>query len=663
MTRAANRLIHESSPYLQQHAYNPVDWYPWGSQALEKARSENKPILLSIGYAACHWCHVMAHESFEDDQTAALMNECFVNIKVDREERPDLDKIYQSTHFLLTRQSGGWPLTVFLTPDDLAPFFSGTYFPREQRYQLPAFRDVLKQIARLYQQRGADIKQQNSELLRILNPPPSIISDLHLNTQPVQHAIQALQNSFDAVHGGFNGAPKFPQASRLEFLLLNHSPMAQHSLQRMAQGGIYDQLEGGFYRYAVDEQWRIPHFEKMLYDNAQLLYVYALAWRQSREPLFAEVMRQTTRWAISTMQSPSGGFFSSLDADSDGQEGGYYLWDREAIQTLLDKDEYALIERCYGLDKPPAIAGRWHLSPAESLTVAAQLLDMPLTRAADRFASAKKKLLAARNSRKPPGTDTKILTASNALMIKGMLAAGSALDQPEIIDSAKRAIKHIRQSHWTGNRLFATGTPDQLMVPGYLDDYAFLIDALLAALEVEWDRSILDFAVTLADTMMAHFTDRVSGGFYFTADDHEQLLYRPKSSMDEALPSGNAVAARSLLVLGHLLGEPRYLQAAEKTLHAAWPLLTRYPAEHCSMLKALQDCLHPPQIVIIRGTGSDMTAWKIKTKTIRNSVFAIPRQEKDLPGNLAGKVPRTATCAYVCEGTRCRDVIDHLDDL
>lgn len=663
MTSKENRLIHESSPYLLQHARNPVDWYPWRSEALEKARLENKPILLSIGYAACHWCHVMAHESFEDPETAAVMNQYFVNIKVDREERPDLDKVYQATHYLLTRQNGGWPLTVFLTPDDLAPFYSGTYFPREARFQLPAFRDLLLQIAQIYHARGADIKKQTSQLLNILHPAPPVISDLRLNLQPVQHALQNLKQRFDSQHGGFDGAPKFPQAPKLAFLLLNHSPMAQQTLMRMAQSGLYDQVGGGFFRYAVDDQWRIPHFEKMLYDNAQLLNLYALAFHEYREPLFAAIIQQTAEWVMSTMQSPSGGYYSSMDADADGKEGDYYLWDQNELRASLHPEEFAMIEHYFGLNNPPVIDGRWHLAPAESLVETAAFFNISLPRAIDMLNSAKHKLRAARAARKTPEIDTKILTAANALMAKSLFTAGAILRNPRMLDSAKKAMAMIRQSHWSGNRLLAAGGSEAQPLYGYLDDYAFLIDALLSFLEVEWNPSWLAFAIVLADSMIAHFTDHINGGFYFTADDHEQLLYRPKTTMDEAIPAGNAVAARSLLILGSLLAEPRYLQAAEKALHASWPLLTQYPAEHGSFLIALQDFLQPPSVIVIRGPESGMEEWKNKAKTLRNYVLAIPDSEKGLPANLASKASRSSSCAYICQGTRCLNVVETLEDL
>lgn len=642
-----NHLINESSPYLQQHAHNPVNWYPWGEEALNRARKENKPILLSIGYAACHWCHVMAHESFEDDATAEIMNNLFINIKVDREERPDLDKIYQATHYLLTQQRGGWPLTVFLTPDDLTPFFSGTYFPVTAKYQLPAFKDVLQNLSQIYQQRFDDIQKQNAELTRVLNPPPPVVSDMHLNQQPIQHALQVLQRNYDATNGGFGTAPKFPQPSRLTFLLQQQPTLTEDTLLRMAAGGINDQLSGGFYRYSVDAEWRIPHFEKMLYDNAQLLFLYAAAFKQTQQLVFAYTAIQTANWVMNTMQSPEGGYYSSLDADSEGHEGKYYVWDKSEVKSLLTDEEFSLIEKHYGLDQPANFEHQWHFF----LSQPTEAQDSEL------LFSAKNKLLATREKRIPPALDTKILTAWNALMIKGMLTAGYFLKEPEYIESAQRCLSYIQQHLWKNNRLLASNSG----LMGYLDDYAFLMDALLTSLQISWKKETLLFTIELADTLLTHFSDTTTGGLYFTANDHEKLLYRPISFMDEAIPAGNAIAARCLQVLGHLLGETRYIDAAEKIIQAAWPTLAHYPAEHCELLLALNDYLNPPTIVVIRGSDDKMKAWQKLAKSTDNYVFSIPANETELPGLLSSKIPHDKTCAYVCQGTQCKDVIEDVE--
>jgi uncharacterized protein YyaL (SSP411 family) len=574
-----NRLANETSPYLQQHAENPVDWFPWGPEAIEKARRENKPILLSLGYAACHWCHVMAPESFEDQATADLMNAMFVNIKVDREERPDLDKIYQTTHYLLTQRSGGWPLTTFLTADDLTPFFSGTYFPLEPRNQMPAFKDILQKIAEIYRNRQDDIKLQNKSLQDLLQRP-SVANPNQptLNDEPLKLAMPAIENHYDEKLGGFGDAPKFPHPKLLEFLLQEKSNMALTTLLRMAEGGIYDQLRGGFYRYSVDAKWEIPHFEKMLYDNAQLLSLYAEAASIFDEPYFADIARETAEWVISEMQSSEGGYFSSLDADTEGHEGKYYVWHIDEIEKIVSREEFQMLKVYYGLDEPANFDNLWHFHIVEALKT-------PHEKAV--LASAKKKLLATRQSRVYPHRDEKILTAWNGLMIKGMFTAGDALGEPRFIDSARKALTFVRTNLWKNGRLLASYKDGKAHLQACLDDYAFLLSALLTAYRVQSEENDLAFAKELADGMIKHFYDNTAGGFFFTADDHEKLLYRPKTLMDESTPSGNGVAVASLIELGQIVSEPRYQEVAEKTLAFAWAILLQHPSEHCALLLAL----------------------------------------------------------------------------
>lgn len=657
-----NLLAKETSPYLKQHGENPVDWYPWGDEALSKARKEKKPILLSIGYAACHWCHVMAHESFEDEETAELMNKLFVNIKVDREERPDLDKIYQTSHYLLTQQPGGWPLTVFLTPNDLTPFFSGTYFPREARNQLPAFKDVLKTLANIFQNHPEEIAQQNMELLKILQNQGKPLAPIQLTDEPLHKALSQLQQHYDSINGGFDTAPKFPQPSKLEFLLQSQSLMAAATMQHMAEGGIYDQLEGGFFRYSVDASWQIPHFEKMLYDNGQLLYLYALASNNYDETFFKEISQETAQWSITKMQSPEGGFFSSIDADSEGHEGKFYVWRKEEIKENLTPKEFKIIELYFGLDKPPNFENHWHFVISQSLQAIAQQLSMPFDEVNALVLSAKKKLLALRHKRIPPHLDKKILTAWNGLMIKGLLTAGQNLQMPQFIQAGQQAITFIQQKLWRDKRLFASYGDGKAYLSAYLDDYAFLIDALLTAIKVAWNTQHLLFAIDLADALLDHFYDATNGGFFFTANDQEKVLYRPKTMMDEAIPSGNGVAVRVLLTLGHLLGEERYLDAAEKTLQAAWPYLLNYPAEHCALLGGLQDYLYPPQIIVLRGTASDMKKWQSYSQARQKYVLAIPDDAHDLPSQLALRKSGEKTRAYICQGMQCRAAIDDFEE-
>ncbi|MCJ7453008.1 MAG: thioredoxin domain-containing protein, partial [Steroidobacteraceae bacterium] len=433
--RRENRLARETSPYLLQHAHNPVNWYPWGPEALELARAEDKPILLSVGYSACHWCHVMAHESFEDDETAALMNEAFVNIKVDREERPDLDRIYQAAHQMLTQRGGGWPLTMFLSPRDQRPFFGGTYFPPEPKYGMPAFREVLQRVAAWYPQHEADVERQGAALVKVLGElvPPAASEATALTRAPLEVARAALQRDFDGQFGGFGSAPKFPHPMNIEFLLrtwratadgdepdLQSLYMATLTLTRMAEGGIYDQLGGGFSRYSVDPYWMIPHFEKMLYDNGQLLTVAAQATVATGEALFRRVAGETADWIRRDMEHAAGGFYSTLDADSEGHEGRFYVWTPDQAGELLDPIEYQVLSRRFGLDRDANFEGAWHLHTFKPLAQVAEETQLDEERAADVLDSARAKLLAARNQRVWPGRDEKILTAWNGLAIAGL---------------------------------------------------------------------------------------------------------------------------------------------------------------------------------------------------------------------------------------------------
>jgi uncharacterized protein YyaL (SSP411 family) len=591
----SNRLAHETSPYLLQHAHNPVDWYAWGPEALERARAEDKPILLSIGYSACHWCHVMAHESFEDPQIAAVMNELFVNVKVDREERPDLDRIYQLAHQLLVRHGGGWPLTMFLSPHDLQPFFGGTYFPKESRHGLPAFPDLLRRIAEFYRTRSDDIRAQSDalkEAFALTLPPPSA-PDVELTLAPLATARELLARDFDAEFGGFGSAPKFPHPTNLAFLLrewrrsagtespdLHSLYMATLSLARMAEGGIYDQLGGGFARYSVDRYWMIPHFEKMLYDNAQLLAIYAQAGAATGDPLFSRVANETADWMIREMQSSEGGFWSTLDADSEGHEGKFYAWDADEVRRLLPQQTYEVFARRFGLDRPPNFENRWHLHAFRSLEDIASDIGICERDVGHHLEEARRILLEARDARVRPARDEKVLTAWNGLAIGALAVASRSLRRPEIADAALRAIDFVRNRLWQDGRLLAVYKDGRARFPAYLDDYAFLLDALIESLQTHWRTSDLEFARALADALIEHFEDAANGGFFFTADDHETLIHRSKSFADEALPAGNAIAARALTRLGLLLGEMRYLDVAARTLRAGWSSLEHYPHAH-----------------------------------------------------------------------------------
>jgi hypothetical protein len=678
--RRVNRLADATSPYLQQHAHNPVDWWPWCEEALALARTRDRPILLSVGYSACHWCHVMAHESFEDPATAAVMNRLFVNIKVDREERPDLDKVYQTAHQLLAQRPGGWPLTVFLTPDDLKPFFAGTYFPREARHGLPAFADLLAGIERAYREQPDAIREQNQALTQALAEIEPVAAAVIPDAAPLEGARRQLAGSFDPVHGGFGSAPKFPHPTNLEFLLRHYAAtsgagegaddkalhMAVFTLERMIRGGINDQLRGGFCRYSVDDRWMIPHFEKMLYDNGPLLGLCCDAWQITGDALFRDAAAATADWGMAEMQAPGGGYYSTLDADSEGEEGKFYVWDREEVAALLDLDEYALLAPLYGLDGTPNFEGKWHLHQYRTLAQVAAEQGLGAERAAALLASAKSKLLAARERRVRPGRDEKVLTSWNALMIKGMARASRVLGRADCLASAERALAFIRSTLWRDGRLRATYKDGKAHLSAYLDDYALLLDALLELLQTRWNRADLEFAAALAEVLMAQFFDAEQGGFFFTAADHETLIHRPKPLGDEAMPSGNGVAAQALQRLGHLLGETRYLDAVQATLRLAAEPMRRIPYAHASLLAALDEHLQPGEIIVIRGDGDALAAWQTAAQgryAPRRLVLAIPSAETDLPGTLAAMAAGDRTRAYRCRGTHCEPPIESLAEL
>ena len=666
-----NRLSNETSPYLLQHAHNPVDWYPWGEEALAKARAENKPILLSIGYSACHWCHVMAHESFEDEATAQVMNAFFVNIKVDREERPDLDKIYQTAYQLLNGRGGGWPLTMFLTPDDQAPFLGGTYFPKEPRYGMPAFKDLLGGISSYYRDHQAEVHRQNIALMKALQAGPSNQgkSGYTLNPTPLQESRDQLVASFDPVHGGFGAAPKFPHPTHIERLLRRWAQTgadgepdreagaaAMVTLRKMALGGIYDHLGGGFYRYSVDAHWMIPHFEKMLYDNGSLLSLYSEAWQATGEPLFKQAAEETAAWVIREMQAPEGGYYSSLDADSEGEEGKFYAWTPTAVRTLLDPAEYPVFAAHFGLEREANFEGHWHLYVADDMETVARRAGIEPDRARQLLQSARHKLYLVRSQRMGPGRDEKILTAWNGLMIKGMASAGRYLERQDCVTSAEQALDFIRHRLWRDDRLLAVYTDGKAHLAGYLDDYALLLDGILELLQLRWRDGELDFAIALAEVLLHHFQDNRNGGFYFTADDHEKLLQRPKPVYDEALPAGNGIAARVLLKLGHLLGSMPYLAAAERTLKWAWPTLEQIPAACGALALALEEYYRPGQIIILQGPEGAIESWRtrcLRAYAPHRFTLAIPPTAGPLPGILATRAPQPAPVAYLCSGNRC----------
>ena len=677
-----NHLVSQTSPYLQQHAHNPVDWYPWGAEAFARAQREHKPIHLSIGYAACHWCHVMAHESFEDPDTAQVLNELFINIKVDREERPDVDRIYQIAQQMLTQRSGGWPLTMFLTHDDQRPFFGGTYFPKEARHGLPAFQDLLRRVAGYYREHAPQLRQQNDALMRAfadLTPPPAG-SEVQLSGTPLRNSREQLQRSFDSQYGGFGRAPKFPHPRSLTRLLrdwhatsgqpepdLQALYMATLTAKRMGEGGINDQLGGGFSRYSVDDYWMIPHFEKMLYDNGELLAVYAETALATGDGFYAGIAASTAGWALREMRAPQGGFYSSYDADSEGHEGKFYVWDRAEVERLLEPAEYAAFAPRFGLNRPANFEGRWHLHVFESIDSIASTLACTSAEVSARLDSARRKLLAQRNRRIWPGRDDKILTSWNALMIRGLAMSARALERADFAQAAGEALQFVRSNLWQNGRLLATCKDGHAHLNAYLDDYVYLVDAILELQQVRFRMPELAFAIELTECVLQHFADP-AGGFFFTSDDHEVLIHRSKTFADDATPSGNGIAAYVLQRLGHLMGENRYLAAAEQTLRAAWSAIEQFSQAHTTLLLALEELLHPPQLVILRGSEAALSRWASDLGQLyapRRIVLAIPREAQGLPAALADKaaVPERDVVAYVCEGSVCSAPLDSLPGL
>ena len=659
-----NRLAGETSPYLLQHAGNPVDWHPWGEEALALARRDGKPILLSIGYSACHWCHVMAHESFEDAAVAAAMNAEFVNIKVDREERPDLDQIYQTAHALLTRRSGGWPLTMFLTPDG-TPFFGGTYFPREGRYGLPGFLDLLPRVAAAYRERGTAIAEHGAHLKDALaSLEPGAPADGALPSRATALALEALKASFDPVHGGFGSAPKFPHPTDLELCLRaavrGHDAGALEvvrvTLARMADGGIHDQLGGGFCRYSVDAEWSIPHFEKMLYDNGPLVGLYADLARVTREERFAEVAREAVAWMTQEMRAPDGAFWSSLDADSEGEEGRFYVWSRDDVRALLAVDDYAAAAPHWGLDGPPNFEDHaWHLRVVVPLEVVASRLGVSLPEARARLGRAKAKLLATRAKRVRPGLDDKILTSWNALAIAGLARAARALDEPAFADVAVQALDALRRTVWREGRLLATRKGERAHLNAYLDDHAFLLSALLELMQTRFRNADFAWAREIADLLLVQFEDGANGGFFFTSHDHERLYHRTKPGPDNATPSGNGVAASALIALGHLASEPRYVMAGERAVRAFAAMLADSPRGAATLVAALEDALSPPTSVLLAGDAPTCLGWqRALERTLRPGVRIFDLAGREVPDVLGkGLVPTSGAVAWVCRGTQC----------
>jgi uncharacterized protein YyaL (SSP411 family) len=675
-----NRLADETSPYLLQHQNNPVDWYPWGPEALERARAEDRPILLSIGYSACHWCHVMEHESFEDTATAEVMNQHFVNIKVDREERPDLDSIYMNAVQQMTGH-GGWPMTVFLTPEGV-PFYGGTYYPPEPRHGMPSFRQVLGGVADAYRNRRSEVARSAAELHDILRQS----SALHarpgeLDAGILDQAFRSLTRNHDAHHGGFGGAPKFPQPMNVEFLLRHWkrtgSPealrMTEHTLRKMAGGGMYDHLGGGFHRYSVDARWLAPHFEKMLYDNALLSRVYLHAFQATGDRFYADVAQETFDYVLREMHSPEDGFYSTQDADSEGVEGKFFVWTPEEVDEVLGPEEGPLFRRYYDVTESGNWEGDHHHPPPRPISIlhVDRTLEEVATEAGvtpdtlrEVIRRGRERLYAHRAQRVWPGRDEKVLTAWNAMMLHSFAEAARVLEREEYRDTAVANAEFLLRELRRDGQLLRTYKDGRAKIEAFLEDHALLADALLALYETTWDVRWVREAKQLADTLLERFWDDGEGVFYDTATGGEPLVVRPRDLFDNATPSGNSVATGMLLRLAALTGEPHYARIAQRVLTSMADLLRRAPSAFGQLLGALDFYLATPQEVAIIGdpAAPDTQALLniLHQRFLPNTVVALGAPDADPESTrlipLLAERPQMEgrATAYVCEHFACR---------
>lgn len=674
-----NRLINETSPYLLQHAHNPVDWYPWGSEAFEIARRENKPVLLSVGYSACHWCHVMEHESFENEDIAKLMNDNFVNIKVDREERPDVDHIYMTAVQLMTHR-GGWPMTVFLTPDAV-PFYAGTYFPPEDRHNMPGFPRVLISMAEAFRERADDIAETATSILDGLRRSGAVVeSDEQLSSALLDEAYRGIIRSYDQTNGGFGGAPKFPPAMALEFLLHTYDrtgePQAleivRHTSRKMAEGGIYDHLGGGFHRYSTDSKWLVPHFEKMLYDNALLSRFYLHYYQVSNDELARSVVEGILDYVIREMTDPLGGFYSTQDADSEGVEGKFFVWSLAEIKEILGDRDAELFAAYYNVTE----AGNFE--EANILNVTRNLSDVAATKNASpsefiaSIEASRAKLFRAREERVKPGRDEKILTAWNGLMLASFAEAAAILNRPDYEEIARQNARFVLDNLKRDGLLLRTYKEGQAKLNAYLEDYAFYIDGLLSLYETTGELEWFKEASALTETMISEFWDDEEGGFFFTGKSHETLIVRAKDFFDNATPSGNSVAAEILLRLGLLTNNGDYQRRAAALLRLTSAAVRRYPTGFGRMLCAFDFELEEPREIAVIGNreGSDMRAlmnevWKLY---LPNRVVA---QAGPSDSEAVSLIPLlsnrpqlngTAT-AYVCRNFTCLEPVTDPESL
>src|SRR5262245_14443819 len=648
-----NRLAQATSPYLLQHKHNPVDWWTWGLEALEEAQRTNKPILLSVGYAACHWCHVMAHESFEDEATAQVMNELFVNIKVDREERPDIDQIYMNALHLLGEQ-GGWPLTMFLTPQ-AEPVWGGTYFPKDSRFGRPAFVDVLREVARLFREEPSRIEQNRAALLSRLADKARPAGKVIIGASELTAAAMQIGNMFDSVNGGLRGAPKFPQPAILEMLWraglrtndARFFETVEFSLERMSEGGIYDHLGGGFSRYSVDERWLVPHFEKMLYDNAQLLELLALAFQRSGKELFRERARETVAWLAREMTTGEGAFAASLDADSEGEEGKFYVWSNEEVLNALGIEDGGYFARHYDVRPGGNFEGHSILNRLQGPPRTAQ--------DEKRLAQLRAKLLAVRDTRVRPGLDDKVLADWNGLMIASLVNAGIILDERSWLDMAKRAFDFIKRNMTRGDRLGHSWRDGKLLFPGLASDFAAVIRAALALHEATGERTFLEQALRWQSAFDAHYADSDSGGYYLSSDDASDLLLRPHSTQDDATPNPNAVAAQNPVRLAVMAGCRKRREKADRLFDGILSAGERNLFGHVALLNALDLRLRAAEIVTTGPDAERFAQAALKLPFVDRIVLHAVSSDDLAASHPAQDKLKAApgSAAFICVGSTC----------
>jgi uncharacterized protein YyaL (SSP411 family) len=674
-----NRLINETSPYLLQHAHNPVDWHSWDEEAFAKARREDKPVLLSIGYSACHWCHVMEHESFENEAIARLMNENFINIKVDREERPDLDQIYMNAVQMMT-QHGGWPMTVFLTPEGV-PFYGGTYFPPEDRYNMPGFPRVLLSVSQAYREQTDEVTRTAASLLgelQRLNVARES-SDL-LSTDLLEATYRGIIKNYDAINGGFGGAPKFPPAMTLEFLLRTHHrngrpdalEIVMHTCRKMAQGGIYDHLGGGFHRYSTDAKWLVPHFEKMLYDNALLSRLYLHLYQVTGDELTRRVAEETLDYVAREMTDAGGGFYSTQDADSEGHEGKFFVWAVEEITQVLGEEDARLFCAYFDVTATGNFEGKNILNVTRSLDDVAKAENVSVERLRAVIDRSVKKLFDVRERRIKPGRDAKILTSWNGLMLASFAEAAAILDRDDYAEIAVKNARFVLDNLRRDGLLLRTYKDRQAKLNGYLEDYAFFVEGLLTLFEATGEFRWFEEANSLTRKMIEEFWDEEDGGFYFTGKSHETLIVRTKDYFDNATPSGNSVAADVLLRLALLTGDEDYRRRATTVLRLVAESIKRYPSAFGRALGALDFYLSSPrEIAILGDMASEDTRslrreiWKryLPNKIVVQSPPA-PRRAADALPLLQGRTPlEGAATAFVCEHYSCQQPVTRPEDL